>query len=401
MRVLNVGQNYYISGGSDRYLFSLAQLLENKGHCVIPFSANNTKNVASIYDRYFPTSANFEQPKFIDAFRYIYSFPARSHISKLLKYEDVDIAHLHIYYGKITSSVLAPLQRHGIPIVQTLHEYKLICAVHSLYSNGHICEDCEGTKYYRSIVNRCNRGSLVRSGLSAIESYVSRWLGGVDKVDHFIAVSNFLRDKVVEYGIPPEKVTVVHNFIDCQGIEPSPSPGGYFLYFGRIERNKGIFTLLRAMQLSGLAIPLFMAGEGRALNEAKAIVEKEGISNVHFVGFKSGDQLAQLIRGAICTVAPSELYETFGLTLIESFAHGRPVVASRIGGMTEVVSDGQDGFLFEPGNAEELADHMLWFSKHPTEAVEMGMSGRKKIESKFSPEEHYQALMNVYEKVLS
>jgi glycosyltransferase involved in cell wall biosynthesis len=238
----------------------------------------------------------------------------------------------------------------------------------------------------------------VRSALSATEAYVSRWLGAVDKIDHFIAVSDFLRDKVISLGLPRDKVTTVHNFMDCTGIVPADTPGTYLLYFGRLERIKGIYTLLEAVAPLR-DTPVLIVGDGNEKLSLQNEITQRGLDHVKLLGFKHGQELRDLVRGSICTIAPSEWYETFGLTLVESFAHGRPVVASRIGGMTEVVADGVDGFLVQPGDVAVLRERLSWMATHRADALEMGLLGRARVEEQFSPERHYEKIMEVYRKV--
>jgi glycosyltransferase involved in cell wall biosynthesis len=299
----------------------------------------------------------------------------------------------------LTTSILEPLKRADVPVVQTLHEYRLVCPVSNLYAHGTICEDCRGHAFWHAILKRCNRGKLSRSILSVIESYVSSMMGSVSKIDHFIAVSDFLRNKLIELGIPADKITAVHNFIDVSNIAPFHNKGTYFLYFGRLEKIKGIFTLLEAVAPLK-DIPLFIAGEGEARVLVESYIEKHSLNHVKLIGFKKGTELNELIRNSICTITPSEWFETFGLTLIESFARGRPVIASNIGGMSEVVSDSSDGFLIPPKNADMLRDKMIWFWLHRNEAIEMGRSGRKKVELYFNPDIHYERILHIYRNLM-
>ena len=396
--VLLVSQNYYIRGGSDRIFFATAGLLKRRGHQVIPFTAAHPRNWPTAWSRYFPVAADFEQPGLVDLARFIYSRPASIAIRKLLSEHNPDIAHLHIYYGKLTGSILAPLKRAGTPIVQTLHEYKLICPAYTLVCNSQICEACEGHHFWRAVPRKCNRNSLARTLLSVIESYVSRFLGAVDKIDHFIAVSDFVRDKMIQYGVPPKKITTIHNFVNPSTIVPNHKPGEYFLYFGRLERIKGVFTLLKAAAPL-TQVPLLIVGDGSARDKLAEMIERRNLKHVQLLGFKQGAELEQLIRNSICTLVPSEWYDPFPVTILESFAHSRPVIASCIGGIPESVTNGVDGFLVEAGNAEALRETMAWMAAHPTEAVEMGLAGRRKVETQFDPETHYQRLMAVYRRV--
>jgi glycosyltransferase involved in cell wall biosynthesis len=399
LTVLNVSQRYRVYGGSDRYFFALAKILQEHSHSVIPFTAGHPNNLPTPWSDYFPEGVNFEAPSFRDILRFVYSKSAANAMRKILKHSPIDIAHLHIYYGQLTASILASLQEADLPIVQTLHEYKIVCPVYTLVSNGEICQACQGHAFWHAIVKRCNRGSLARSLLSAVESYVSKAAGSIRKIDHFITVSNFQRDKVIELGLPAEKVTTIPNFIDTNDIQPNCEPGDYFLYFGRLEKVKGLFTLIEAAS-SLKDIPLLIAGDGEIRLELEQLIEQKELKHVHLLGFKAGNELQQLIRNSICTLVPSQWYETFGLTLIESFAHGRPVIASSIGGICEIVSDTIDGFLVPPKNVEILREKMLWMAEHRHEAVEMGQAGRKKVETQFNPEIHYEKIMEVYRKVL-
>ena len=399
LTLLNAGQNYRITGGSDRYQFQLSELLSRHGHKVIPFAGEHPDNLPSEWDGYFPPAPDFEHPGLLDLVNYVYSRPAKRAMSRLLEKISIDIAHLHIYYGKLTSSILQPLREKGIPIVQTTHEFKLSCPVYTLSCHGELCEKCVGGHYYHALLQRCNRGSFLRSGLSALESYVSAKNGAIDGIDHFIAVSEFMREKLVSHGLSPNRITAIHNYIDVSGIEVAENEGSYLLYFGRFEANKGIMTLLKAAAMHR-EVDLVLVGAGGLEPVMRDYVAQEKLDNVTIRGFMDQASLYEVIKGAVCSIIPSEWYETFGLTSIESFAKGRPVIASRIGGIPEVVEDKADGFLFEPGNAHELGEYMKWMWENRGAAVTMGKKGRQNVERKFNPEDHYRKLMDVYRKLL-
>ncbi len=397
--ILNVSQNYHVRGGSDRYFFTLAELLRKHGHRVVPFTAASPNNEPSEWENYFPRGADFEQPGAGDLLRFLYSHDAVKSIRRLLKDTDINLAHFHIYYGKLTASILEVLKRDGIPLIQTLHEYKLTCPVYSHLSNDQICEACEGKHFWRALPKRCNRGSLARTALSVTESYVSKMLGAVKKFDHFISVSHFLRKKMISHGMPEDKISTVHNFVDVSDITPNFSEGDYILYFGRVHRSKGILTLIEAA-VPLTDVPIYIVGDGEAMSEVQQIIEQNGCKHIHLLGFKQGDELRELIRNSICTVLPSEWYENCPMSVLESYAYGKPVIGADIGGIPELIVDSVDGFLVPSGEPETLRDRLLWMFAHKDDAAEMGRIGRYKMETEFNADIHYERIMNVYQQFL-
>jgi len=397
MKVLQINNYGYVRGGSDRYFLDLSDLLLNRGHQVSYLVSASSKNKV---DAPFAVQGfNVASPSLLDVPKFVYSRDAARQLRLLIEKERPDVAHLHIYYGQITASILPVLKKYGIPMVQTLHEYKLLCPIATMMRQGSVCVACAKGGYWRAAWNRCNRGSLARSLATSVESYVSTLCGASTSIDHFIAVSDFLKYKMILHGIPPNRITRVYNFVRDEEYAENHDEGSYFLYFGRVEKVKGLETLIKAMS----AIPsvdLYVVGSGNAREDLEEMVIRMGLTNVKFMGFQTGKKLRNLISGAICVVNPSECFETFGLVLVESFAQCRPVIASRIGGMSEVVSDGEDGLLFEAGNVEELRAALCWMAANKRRAVEMGKAGQAKVKKMFSAEKHYQEIMQVYEKVV-
>ncbi len=398
MKVLQVSQNLFVKGGSDRMFLDTCALLEQHGHTVIPLVAQHPDNPPSPWDRYFPPAADFDHPGPGDLLRYVYSRPAATAIRRLLREQKPDVAHLHIYYGKLTASILPILKSQGVPIVHTMHEYRQINPNYTLTHNDQIDEDCCGTQAWRAAARRFNRGSFTRSALAAFEWYFSRMIGSQRSIDRFIAISDFQKRKMAEHGVPEDKISRVYNFV-----EPSEAPGGktgaggYLLYFGRIERIKGVLTLAEAA--AGLPeITVKIVGEGDAKTELAEMIRDRGITNIELIGFTQGDDLKRLIRDSLATVLPAEWYEPFGLTVLESFAQGRPVIASRIGALPELIDESKDGLLFEPGDAVGLRQQIEALHKDPDLADVMGQTGRAKLVERFGPETHYQELMRVYQE---
>jgi glycosyltransferase involved in cell wall biosynthesis len=397
VKVLQVNNYGYVRGGSDRYFLDLSQLLSQHDHQVSFLCSDDGRNVIDV--PYAVPGFTIESPTVRDLPHFIFSPETRRRLEQLIDAERPDIAHLHIYYGQLTASIIGVLKKYDIPVVQTLHEYKLLCPIATMVRKGRICEECADGSYWRALWHRCNRGSFSRSLVTAVESYVAKGLGAKSAIDHFIAVSDFVRHKMIAHGIPQEKITTVHNFVRAEVFADNNEEGEYFLYFGRIESIKGLKTLIHAMA-GVLDLELYVVGSGDAQAGLEHESERLGLTNVKFFGFKTGQELKDLIAGAICVVAPSEWYETFGLVLLESFAQGRPVIASRIGGMTELITHGVDGLLVEPGSVAQLTDALNWMASHRRQAIEMGREGQKKARANFSADKHYVDMMSVYQKVV-
>jgi glycosyltransferase involved in cell wall biosynthesis len=397
--VLFLNNYWFPRGGPETYCFNLMDLLERKGHCSSVLSSEHPMNRLPVRHSLLVKPVNIVNPSLTDIVRFVYSRKCASTLKAFLPSVHPDIAHMHVYYGNLTSSVLGVLKNAGIPIVQSLHDYRLICPVSTMICNGSICEACEGKDFWQAVARRCNRGSVARSALSAVESYVSSFLGSVDRVDHFIAVSHFMHSKVIQHGVPSAKVTTIHNFVDASKFEPNHSQGDYFIYFGRLELNKGILTLLEAAAHLP-DIPLYVIGDGREKSTMERIISRRNLTHVKLLGHKHGDELHQLIRNSICSILPSEWYENCPMSVLESQAFGRPVIATRIGGTPELISEDEDGFLVPPGDWHALVERMRWLAEHRKDAVEMGLIGRKKVETQFSLERHYERIMQVYHSLL-
>ncbi len=240
MNVININQSSRIHGGSDVYWASLSTLLRENGHIVSEFFSLDPDDASEENASVYPQSIDFNRPGLLDAFKYIYNKDAANKLKKFIHNRNIDIAHLHIYYGKLSSSILGVLRSEGVPIVQTLHEYKIVCPVYTMFRNDKVCYECAGNKFYRGVINRCNRESVARSLVSVAESYASLALGSQLKIDRYITVSDFQRQLISDMGFDTSKVTTIHNFIDDSDFNPATVMPEFFLYIGRIVKEKGI-----------------------------------------------------------------------------------------------------------------------------------------------------------------
>jgi len=406
MKVLQINKFFRQVGGSERYMFEVSQLLQNEGHEVIFFAMRHPENEHSPQESFFVSTIEYGDTTPVYKLKTlwrtvgktVYSFESRRKMRALVEAERPDMAHIHVISHQISPSILDALRDAGVPTVQSMHDYKQVCPSYQLYIHhkGEICERCLSGNYYNAVLQRCIKKSIPGSILAAGAQYLHRASHIYEKnIDFFIAPSRFMRDKLVEGGVPREKIRVLAYGIDIGAYAPNYDAGDYAVYFGRLSPEKGLTTLLHAME----RIPdlkLVVVGEGPHRAELERAAERRGLVNISFVGHKDGDALKDLVRNAAFSVLPPEWYENSPLSIYESHALGTPVVASRIGGIPELIEDDESGLLFTPGDAEELAERMATLFANKDKCREMGRRGREEVERLCA--KHYGGLMAVYEE---
>lgn len=408
MKILMVNSFNYVRGGAERCFLDLSALLEARGHEVVPFAMQHPLNRPSDYDIDFVSYMDFPTelakpgigPKMEVAERILYSREARRKIEQLVAETQPDLVHIHGFIHEMSTSILPALKKAGLPVIQTLHDYKIVCPNTTFISQETICERCRGHRYYNIARYRCKRGSLMASVLAGAEMYFHEIFRLYEpNIDLFISPSDFLAAKVQEHGIRKPIVTIP-NFINPGQFQPRYEPENYFIFVGRLVRTKGILTLLEAMRRIDTTAELRIAGAGELEAELRAFVATHGLNNVKFLGHLDTAQLTRTMQGALFTVQPSEWYENYSMTVIESLACGTPVVGARIGGIPEQIRDGRNGLLFESGNAAELAEKMQALLDQRELAIEMGRNGRRQVEKVNGPDAHYEQTLRAYEQVL-
>jgi glycosyltransferase involved in cell wall biosynthesis len=385
------------------------QLLEEHGHKTAAFARKHFEHVPSEYENYFPEdiktdSISFSWAALRTASEIIYSGEAKRALHKLLKQSHPDIAHAHNIYGRLTSSVLDLLAKMDIPIIMTLHDYKLICPNYKMLNKGETCEACRGRNFYMSVRNRCHKSSLLASLVYAFEAYFCQWMNKYSRnVNIFIAPSLFMKKKLVEYGWPKDRIVYLPNFIKLPTFDPVFSPEKYFLYLGRLSSEKGIATLIDSfisLNPDRFDIRLQVVGEGHLRRQ----LEEKGSQDprIQFMGYLSGNKLKETTRKALAVIVPSEWYENAPISILEAFAYGKPVIGSRIGGIPEMIDEEINGYLFDPGNADDLREKLeLVLSMPDAHISKMGQAARQKVEREYNAELHYERLMAVYHRALS
>lgn len=402
-----VNKFYYNRGGAETYAFNLSELLKTKGHEVIPFSMSDEQNFSTPHSKYFVKNIDFVDSlgKFglttgvRVAYRSIYSLEAKQKIERLINDTKPDIAHLHNIHYHLTPSIIRILKKCNIPIVWTLHDYTLICPNSSFLSKNKVCEKCRRRKYFIAPLTRCKKGSFTASLLACIDSYTHSLMKTYSFVDKFISPSRFLKDKMIEYGVHSKRIAHIPNFIIPDNkTEQVHSNGNYVVYFGRLSAEKGVDTLIKAVcELKG--VHLTIAGSGPAEEELRRLSLSPNGSSIDFLGHLQKDEIRALLNKALFVVLPSRCYENFPFTVLEAFASSKPVIGARIGGIAEQIDEGVDGFLFEPGNKEDLKDKIKQLLSSPELIKRMGEKAREKALKSYSSENHYLKIMEIYRQV--
>ena len=408
MKILHVILFYYNRGGDNTYHFSLMKILEKKGHKNIVFSMHHPQNFESEYSKYFVSHIDYaEEIKKGNLFsavkvlsKAIFSLEAKRNMERLIKDEKPDLVHVQSLHHHITPSIFYPIKKHGIPIVWTLHDYSLICPNTSFLSHGNICEKCKKNKIYWAIFKKCKKDSLGASVIAMLETSVHRILGITEFVDVFITPSRFLRNKLIEFGIDEEKIECLNNILEIKPTNGTYDEEGYVLYIGRLSKEKGIKTLINAvMQIDSCRLKI--VGEGQIQEELTSFVkEKGGHSKIEFLGHKKHEEVIELIRRSSFVVVPSEWYENYPYSVLESFACGKAVIGARIGGIPEMVEDYKTGLTFESGNVDELISKIKYFIDNPEKTTKMGQNARMFFEKELNAEKHYEELIKIYKKIV-
>jgi glycosyltransferase involved in cell wall biosynthesis len=330
----------------------------------------------------------------------VWSDRARRRLARLIAAAPPDVAHFHNFFPLITPAAYVACRGAAVPVVQTLHNFRLLCPAGTFFRSGRVCEDCLARRTaWPALLHACYRDSRAASLAVAAMSRLHRWLGAWrDHVDVYVALSRFAASKFVEGGLPGHKIAIKPNFV-----EPDPGPregaGNYALFLGRLSAEKGVETLLAAWRKLG-CVPLAIAGDGPLRHLVCGPDGGNRTNGRAFLGRVAHDRVPAVIRQARFAVVPSRWYEMFPLVIAEAFACGVPVVASRIGALAELIDDGCTGLLFEPGNADDLAAKAEWLWNHPEHALRMGRNARARYLSEYTAERNYEALMRIYQRAI-
>ncbi|MFH1597742.1 MAG: glycosyltransferase family 4 protein [Patescibacteria group bacterium] len=404
MKILLINKFYFLKGGAEGHYFDLKDLLEKNGHQVIPFAMDHPRNLNTPYKKYFVANMETTKPKinlgiFREAIRIIWNLEAKRKIKKLIDQEKPDIAHIHNIYHQISPSILKVLREQGIPVVMTVHDFKLICPNYCLLANSNICERCQGGKYYNCFLQKCHKNSRLKSLVVTAEMYIHKLMKVYEKnIDLFIVPSKFFKDKLVAFGQSDNQMSVLPNFIEAEKFKPSGQYDDYAVYLGRLSVEKGVYDLLRAWVKVNPNLKLKVVGAGPEEEKLIQLRDKLQLDNVEFTGFKTGQDLANIMRNCLFTVVPSICYENCPLSLLESMAYGKAVIGSRLGGIPEIINH-KYGELFKERDPEDISQQINYLFQNQDYVIQLGQAARQMVEQKFDPQKYYQELIKIYEKV--
>jgi glycosyltransferase involved in cell wall biosynthesis len=384
MRILSIHNKYQIRGGEEESRESEERLLREMGHEVEAYEENNDR-VASL------GAVNM-------ALRTVWSTEAYNIVKQKLVETAYDVVHVQNFFPLISPSVYYAAKAQGVPVVQTLRNYRLLCPNGLFFRDGQVCEDCMGKLIpYPGVLHSCYRDSLPASGVTATMLTVHRAMQTWKQmVDVYIALTEFARQKFIQGGLPAEKIVVKPNFV-----YPDPGSGegrgGYALFVGRLSVEKGLDTLLGAWKQLGKQIPLKIVGDGPLASEVAEAAEK--FPQVEWLGRRPMAEVHTLMGEAMVLIFPSKWYETFGRVAVEGFAKGTPAIAANIGAIAELIDRGRTGLHFQPGDSTDLAAKVEWVLQHQSELAQMRQEARAEFEAKYTAEENYRRLMEIYSLV--
>jgi len=397
MKILEINKFHYLRGGSERYFFALQKILKSKGHRVAVFSMKGDSNLPSKYDDYFIEAVDLNKFSIRDVIKFFYNRDAVKKLERIIALERPDIAHLHNIAHQFSPAIISVLKKRGIPIVQTLHDYKLICPNAMLYSRNRVCEECHGKKYYHCLLRRCLKESYLKSLMATIEAYwYNRIKRTYDSVDFFIAPSNYMKEACVRFGVPEKKIKVAYNFLDFKEFEnlPPTTDGGYILFYGRLSAEKGIDTVLEALSKMKGKVKFKIAGAGPDYKRlSEKITRLNLVGEAELIGPKYGIELKELVSGAKAVVLPSLWPENMPYVLLETMASGKTAIVARSGGMPELIRDKENGFLFSAGDSSGLAKVVDGLSDY--DLTEIGKRAKKSIEC-LNANSHYKQIINLF-----
>jgi glycosyltransferase involved in cell wall biosynthesis len=390
MKIVIVHNTYQQPGGEDVAVAAESNLLERRGHTVIRYTRSNDEMAMMSAPR-----------RLLMVKDMIHSEKTKREMLDLMRDERPDLVHVHNTFMMVSPSVFEACREAGIPVVQTLHNYRLLCPGWSLCREGKVCEECIESGLWRGVWHGCYRDSRLMTAAVALMLQVHRMRGTWSHdVGGYVALTNFARDKFIEGGLPASRIGVKPNFLESDPGKRSSS-GGFALFVGRLSAEKGAEVVLRAWQKLKGTIPLVIMGDGPLREPLESEAAARNLSNITFAGWRSRGEILSAMKSASLLITPSLWYEGFPMTVVEAFACGIPVICSRLGGLREIVEDGSTGLHFNPGDAEDLAGKLDLLWTQPSQLAAMGRAAREEYKRNYTAERNYELMMQIYARTMA
>lgn len=403
MKILLVNKFHYLKGGSETYYFELAKLLEEHGHEVAFFSMENEKNIKTNNKEYFVKEIDMNSKDVTKALKVIYNKENKKLMEQALDEFKPDIVHVNNFQRQLTASVIDAAKERNIPVVFTAHDVQAICpAILMMDSQRNICEDCMGGKYLNCVKKKCVKNSMLKSILGAVEAkYYRLKKVYTEKIDYVLPPSEFYMKKLIKDGIPKDKISYIHNFIDVDSFDVKTEDKGYALYFGRLSREKGILNLINAFAKLKKG-NLYIAGTGPEQEEVEQVIKDNKLEDrVKLLGFLNKDEMKETIKNCKFVVVPSIWYENCPYSVIETLCTGKPVIGADIGGIPELVKDKENGFIYQYDDIDELSNKMKTLFEDDKLVKQFSKKAKEIAKEQYSKENYYKKIIKIYNKVLN
>jgi len=416
LKIIIINYRYFISGGPERYLFNIKNILEKNGHEVIPFSIKNKRNTPSQYDNYFLNPVGNDDEVYFKEYkktnvktvaksfsRMFYSFEAKKKLELLIKDVNPDLIYVLHYQNKISASIFDAAQKNRIPVIHRISDFGQICSNALFYRpiQKDICERCLTGSKLNAVTNKCVYNSYVYSSIKAASLKFQEIVGITKKVKAFVVPSLFTLEKLQAYGFPKQKLIHIPSFFNFESIskniEISYEP--FALYIGRIEPEKGLLTLVKSFENTDFKLKIIGFSSSGFEEELKDYL-KDKNHQIEFLGRKEFNEIQAYLSKCLFTVVPSEWYDNFPNTILESFAFKKCVVATKTGSLKELVSDNETGLLFKIKDPQDLRSKITYLFNDKLICQKLGESAFNLLNKKYSEKEHYNTLITLFSTVV-
>lgn len=400
MRILLVNKFHYLRGGSEKYYFELAQLLKSKGHTVGFFSMKHEENITTGDPEYFVEEIDLNTGSKLKALDVIYSQENKRLMAKALEEFKPDIVHINNFQRQLSASIIDAIKEKNIPIVMTAHDLNPICPASIMLYNGEVCDDCITKGYAQCIKKKCVKGSTLKSTLGVMEKKYYDIHKVFRKIDCIISPSEFIKNQLVNGKLKYSEIVTLHNFVN-ESERNDYVLGDYAFYLGRLSKEKGILNLIEAIG----DIPnakLLIAGDGPERERIEAYISEHKLDGrITLLGYQNQDSIHKYITNSRFVVIPSICNENCPYSVLEAMEIGKPIVASRIGGIPELIADGENGYLYKADDINELKEKLTLLLDNDDKVNRFAQKSRELYESYYSPDSYYNELIKIYNKVMS